>query len=126
MRSEETPLRMENQEFFSPMRHYSRIPVGSGQEFLSKEQRENTGASPILSWPSFSWFLLVVKGKGFCDATDIIKNAKEQLKRLSQNAFQERFQHNSLWRMCRVAQWDCFEGNVAGIIRVLCSSQKQE
>jgi len=67
-----------------------------------------------------------VKGWGFCDATDIIKNAKEELKRLSQNAFHEFFQHNSLWRKCRVAQGDYFDGNVAEIIVVLCSSQKQE
>jgi transposase len=30
-----------------------------------------------------------LKGWGFCDATDIIKNLTEDLKRLSQNGFQE-------------------------------------
>jgi len=34
-----------------------------------------------------------MKGRGFSVATDIIKNAAEELKRLSQNGFQERFQH---------------------------------
>jgi len=34
-----------------------------------------------------------LKGRGFCDATDIIKNVTEELKRLSQNDFQECFQH---------------------------------
>ena len=34
-----------------------------------------------------------LKGRRFCDATDIIKNATEELKRLSQNDFQEYFQH---------------------------------
>jgi hypothetical protein len=29
------------------------------------------------------------KGWGFCDATDIIKNSTDDLKRLSQNGFQE-------------------------------------
>jgi hypothetical protein len=29
----------------------------------------------------------------FCDATDIIKNVTEELQRLSQNDFQECFQH---------------------------------
>jgi len=34
-----------------------------------------------------------MKGRGFIIASDIIKNAAEELKRLSQNGFQERFQH---------------------------------
>jgi len=34
-----------------------------------------------------------VKGRRFCYATDIINNATEELKRLSQNSFQECFQH---------------------------------
>jgi hypothetical protein len=117
---------MENQEFFSPWRQCFRTQVGCGQGFLSKQQRENSGASPILSSPGSSWFLPAVKGRGFCDATDIIKNAKEELKRLSQNGFQECSQHNSLWRRCTVPKGGYFEGNVAEIIVVLCSSQKQE
>jgi len=32
-------------------------------------------------------------GRRFRDVTDIIKNVKEELKRLSQNGFQKRFQH---------------------------------
>jgi len=48
----------------------------------------------------------------FCDATDIIKNATEELKRLSQNGFQECFQHlYSRWQKCVVAEEDCFEGS---------------
>jgi hypothetical protein len=120
------PRRMENQEFVSPWRQCSRTPVDSSQGFLSKEKRDNTGASSILSWPGPSWFLPAVKGRGFCGATDIIKNAKEELKRLSQNGFQECNQHNSLWWKCGVAQGDYFERNVAEITVVLCSSQKQE
>jgi hypothetical protein len=39
-----------------------------------------------------------MKGRRFCDATDIIKNAMEELKRLPQNGFQKFFQHlNSSW-----------------------------
>jgi len=34
-----------------------------------------------------------LKGLRFCDATDIIKNATEELKRVSQNVFQEYFEH---------------------------------
>jgi hypothetical protein len=67
-----------------------------------------------------------VKGRGFRDATDIINRAKEDLKRLSQNGFQKCYQHNSLWRKCTFAKGDYFRGNVAEIIIVLCSSQKQE
>jgi histone-lysine N-methyltransferase SETMAR len=33
-----------------------------------------------------------LKGRGFCDVTDV-KNATEELKRISQNGFQECFQH---------------------------------
>jgi hypothetical protein len=32
-------------------------------------------------------------GRRFCDATGIIKNVNEELKRISQNGFQECFQH---------------------------------
>jgi len=45
----------------------------------------------------------------FYDATDIIKNLTEELKRLSQNGFQECFQHlNSRWQQCIIAQGDNF------------------
>jgi transposase len=39
----------------------------------------------------FSGLRSALKGWCFCDATDIIKNATIQLKRLSQNGFQECF-----------------------------------
>jgi hypothetical protein len=55
-----------------------------------------------------------LKGRRFYDATDIIKNAMEELKRLPQNGYQERYQHiYSRWQKCVFAQWDYFEGNVA-------------
>ena len=39
-----------------------------------------------------------MKGQRFCDATDITKNATEELKRLSQSGFQKCFQHlHSRW-----------------------------
>jgi hypothetical protein len=54
------------------------------------------------------------KGRRFSDATDITKNATEELKRLSHKGAQECFQHlYSRWQNCVVAQGDCFEGNVA-------------
>jgi hypothetical protein len=36
---------------------------------------------------------LAFMGRRFCNATDIIKNATEELKMLSQNGFHECFQH---------------------------------
>jgi hypothetical protein len=51
-----------------------------------------------------------MKGRDFSVATDIIKNATEELKRLSQNDFQECFQHiYSRWRKCTVVNGDYFE-----------------
>jgi len=56
-----------------------------------------------------------LKGRRFCDATDIIKNATDELKRLSQNDLQECFRVPLLWlaEMCIFAQEDCFEEIVA-------------
>ena len=49
-----------------------------------------------------------LKGWGCCDTTDI-KNATEKLKRLSQNGFQECFQHLcSQWQKCVIEQGDYF------------------
>ena len=61
----------------------------------------------------FPWLKSAVKGRLFCDATDIIKNATEELKRLSRNGFQECFEHfYSRWQKCIGAQGDYFEGTV--------------
>jgi hypothetical protein len=38
---------MENQQLVSPSQQCSSTPVGFGQEFLSKEQYDNTGPSPM-------------------------------------------------------------------------------
>jgi transposase len=59
----------------------------------------------------FNQLKSALKGQCFCDATDIIKKAMEDLTRLSQNGFQECFQHlNSHGQTCIVAQGDHFEG----------------
>ena len=55
----EMPRRTVNQQLVSPPRQCCSAPVGFGQEFLSKEQYENTEATPILTWPVSSWFLPV-------------------------------------------------------------------
>ena len=45
----------------------------------------------------------VQKERRFFDATDVIKNGAEELKRLSQNDFQECFQDvDCRWRKCIV------------------------
>jgi hypothetical protein len=65
-------------------------------------------------------------GRHFCDANDIINNEMEELKRLSQNGFQECFQHlDSRLQKCIFAQGDYFEGNVVEIIVLFCISQKK-
>jgi hypothetical protein len=85
----------------------SSTPVGSGQKFLSKEQCDYITAShtlPDLAAANFYLFLRLKSasmGRRFCAAADIIKNATEELKRLSQNGFQEYFQHLcSRWQKC--------------------------
>jgi len=79
---------MKNQQLVSPSRQCSSTPTGFVQRFLSKEQCDITGAplhTPDLAPANFHLFLLQkpeLKGRRFCDATDIINNAKEGLKRL--------------------------------------------
>ena len=82
-----------------------------GQGFLSTEWSDNTGAVPIppnLDPAKFYQFprqKSKLKGQRFCDATDMIKNATEELKRLLQNGFQECFQHIcSRWKKWIFAQ----------------------
>ena len=71
--------------------------------FLAKNNvttLEHTPYSPELA-PADFYLLPLLKSalKGqHCDATDIIKDAREELKRLSQNGFHECFQHlDSCW-----------------------------
>jgi hypothetical protein len=55
----------------------------------------------IFTFPSTE---ITIEGRHFCAAADVIKNATEELKRLSQNGFQECFQHlYSPWLKCIVA-----------------------
>jgi len=55
-RQKETARKIEYQQLVYPLRQCSITPVGFGQEFLSNGQCNNTGTSPILYWPPFSWF----------------------------------------------------------------------
>jgi len=55
-----------------------------------------------------------LKGRRYCDVTDIIKNATEELKSLSQNCFHGCFEHlYSCWQKCIAAKGDLFERNEA-------------
>jgi hypothetical protein len=73
--------------------------------------------SPDLAAANFYLFLRMkttLKGRRFCDANDIIKNATKELKGLPQKASQECFEQIYVcWLKCVVAQEVCFEGNVA-------------
>jgi hypothetical protein len=55
-----------------------------------------------------------LKGRRFYDAPDMIKNVTVELKFISQNGYQEWFQHFcNRWQKCVVAQGYYFEGNAA-------------
>jgi hypothetical protein len=56
----------------------------------------------LLTWRAGFLSVVAQKGRRFCDPIDLIENATEELKRLSQNGFHECFQHftvtgRSLW-----------------------------
>ena len=63
------------------------------KDFLAKKivttmERPHTDLAPG-DFYLFSLLKSTLKGRRFCDATDIIKNATEELKRLLQNRFHE-------------------------------------
>jgi hypothetical protein len=70
-----------------------------GLEFLNTEQSDKTRASAYSDDMAKAEFFLFpplksgLRGQNFCDATGRIKNAAEELQRLSQNGFQDCFQH---------------------------------
>jgi len=66
------PRKMENQQLVSSSQQCFSTPVGFGQGFFSKEQCDNTGASPILSWPSYSWFLPVTSKEISIEGTALL------------------------------------------------------
>jgi len=55
-----------------------------------------------------------LKGRRYCDVTDIIRNATEELKMISQNCFHGCFEHlYSCRQKCIAAKGGLFERNVA-------------
>jgi hypothetical protein len=89
------------------------------EDFLAKSNvttLEHLPHSPDLAAADF--YLLprlipALKGRSIIGADDIIRNAPDELKSLSQNGFCEYF-HNldSRWQKCIFAQENYFEGNV--------------
>jgi len=88
MRSEGKARKMEDEELVSSSPKCSSSPVGFGQRFLSSDINNLVPADFYL----FSRLKSALKGRRYCGATDINKNATEELKRLLQNGFQEGFQ----------------------------------
>jgi len=74
---------VENQQFVSPSRQCSSTPVGLVKDFLAKNNvttLKHPPHSPDLAPADFYLFPRLesaLKGQGFCDATDIIRNADE-------------------------------------------------
>jgi len=86
---------MEIQQFAFSFTQCSSTQVGFGQDFLAKNNvttMEHPTYSPDLAAVDFFLFSRVKtewKRWRSCDATDIIKNATEELKRISHIGFQE-------------------------------------
>ena len=87
---------LENRQLVSVSQQCSSTPVGFGQGFLSEGQCDNNGASPILLAAAHFYLFprlnSVLTGRRFWNATDIIKNATSELKRLLLNSFHLRLQ----------------------------------
>jgi hypothetical protein len=104
---------MENQQLVSL---HDSVPTHRSvlvKDFLAK----NNLTTPELP---LAWLQLIItlrlkselKGRHFYDTTDIIKNATEELKRLSHSSFQECSHHlYRLWQMHVVAHGNYFAGN---------------
>ena len=80
--------KMENQDLVSPSRQCSSTTFSFSQRFLKNEQCDNTGVSPTPDVAPAYFHLLprlksALQGRRFCDATDIIRNATEEMKRTS-------------------------------------------
>jgi hypothetical protein len=91
----------------SPSRQCFSTPVGFRQEFFSKKDARILELPPYstdLAAPDFYLFPRL-KGWRFSGATEIIKDAKEGLKNLPQNGFQEYSQQFcSSWQKCIFVQ----------------------
>jgi histone-lysine N-methyltransferase SETMAR len=114
------PPKIEKQQLVSLSRHAPAHRSVLVNDFLAKNivtALEHPPYSPGLASADFHLFPVLKstsKRRRFCDATDIIKNAMEELKRLSKNWFQKCFQRlYTLWQKYIAVQGQYFEGNVA-------------
>jgi histone-lysine N-methyltransferase SETMAR len=110
---------MENQWFVSLHDNGPAHQSVLVKDFLAKNNvitLKHPSYSPDLAATDFHLFPRLkstLKGQRFSEATNIIKNATRELKRLSHGDFQECFQHlKSSWQKYIVAQGDNFGGSV--------------
>jgi len=61
-----------NMQLVSTSRQCSSTPVCFGPGFFSKQKRDNTRASPILSRPYSSWFLLTTSIEINIEGTELL------------------------------------------------------
>jgi len=117
MRSEGKAPKYEKQELVSPSRHCCRTRGGLFKDILAKSNvttLEHPPYSPDLVPSDFSLNEICIDGTALLDTNDIIMIVTEQLKRLSQNIYQECFQQ--IYSRCQkrlFAQGDYFVGNAA-------------
>ena len=100
--------------------------------FFSKEQHDNTCASPILSWRGSGWFLPAPSIEISIDGTALLwfywhhLECDGRAEKAFTKVFQECFQHHySRWQKHIVPQTEYCEENIAWMIVVFCVSQKQ-
>jgi len=86
----ETLRKRDNKRLVSPSRQCSSTHFALGQGFLNREQCDSTGATDLAPAAFYTIYRLksTLQGRCFCNATDIIKNATEELKKILQNALQ--------------------------------------
>jgi len=72
MISEGNALRNGEPTVGTILRQWASTQVGFGQGFLSKNQRDNTGAASILSWRGWSWFLPVTSTEILIEMTVLL------------------------------------------------------
>ena len=109
--SRKTLEKWRNNSFFRLHDNNAAQHSGLFKDFLTRNNVQYYSIShPDLAAPDFYLFLgleISIDGMALCDATNITKNATEELKR--HNGVQECFQRlYSCWRKCVFAQGDYF------------------
>ena len=114
------PEKWRTNSLFLLLGQCSSTPVCCGQGFLRTEQCDNTGASPILWWPGYSWYLSVASTEISIEGTALLwlywhyYEWDGRAEKVFIKGYQECFRY--IYNRCQkytVAQGDYFEGNVA-------------